>query len=97
MSLAVRAGPAQPLAIRRIQDLGTEKGNRLHHRVQDRRVPPDNNLAERDLSSSVIARKTSCGSSTDAGARTRSLLTSLLQTMKKTGPGRRGRSPGRPR
>jgi len=46
----------------------TENENRLYHWVQDRRVPADNNLAEGDLRASVIARKTSFGSMTDAGA-----------------------------
>jgi hypothetical protein len=80
---AAMESPARHLAIRRIQDIFTEKEERLFHWAKDRRVPADNNLAERDLRPSVIARKTSFGSITDAGAKTRSVLTSVLCSMKK--------------
>jgi len=75
--------PAQHLAIRATQDLFHTKEHRLYHWVQDRRVPPDNNLAERDLRPTVIARKVSFGSSSDAGAKTRSVLMSVLHTLNK--------------
>lgn len=75
--------PAEHLGIRRIQDIFIENKERLYHWARDRRVPADNNLAERDLRPSVIARKTSFGSITDAGAKTRSVLTSVVQSMKK--------------
>ncbi|MFH1239148.1 MAG: transposase [bacterium] len=55
----------------------------MYHWVQDRRVPPDNNLAERDLRPTVSARKVSFGSSSDAGAKTRSTLMSVLHTLNK--------------
>jgi len=57
--------------------------HRLYHWVQNRRVPPDNNLAERDLRPTVIARKVSFGSSSDAGSKTRSVLMSVLYTLNK--------------
>ena len=76
---------AQHLGIRHIQDIFVENEGRLYHWAEDRRVPADNNLAERDLRPSVIARKTSFGSITDAGAKTRSVLTSVVQSMKKQG------------
>lgn len=82
---AAMESPARHLAIRRIQDIFIENEGRLYHWADDRRVPADNNLAERDLRPSVIARKTSFGSITDAGAKTRSVLTSVVQTMKKQG------------
>jgi hypothetical protein len=82
---AVMTSPARNLGIRRIQDIFTTNENRLYHWADDRRVPADNNMAERDLRPSVIARKTSFGSITDAGAKTRSTLTSILQSMKKQG------------
>jgi hypothetical protein len=75
--------PAQHLAIRAIQDLFNTNEHRLYHWVQDRRVPPDNNLAERNLRPTVIARKVSFGSSSDAGAKTRSVLMSVLHTLNK--------------
>jgi transposase len=80
---AAMESPAQHLAIRKIQDIFTDHEERLYHWARDRRVPADNNLAERDLRPSVIARKTSFGSITDAGAKTRSVLTTVVQTMKK--------------
>ena len=54
--------PAQHLGVRRIQDLFRENAARLYHWVEDRRVPADNNRAERELRPTVIARKTSFGS-----------------------------------
>jgi transposase len=76
-------GPAQHLAIRAMQDLFRTHEHRLYHWVQDRQVPPDNNLAERDLRPTVIARKVSFGSSSDAGSKTRSILMSVLHTLNK--------------
>ncbi len=81
--LGVSHRPAQHLAIRTMQDLFHSQEHRLYHWVQDRRVPPDNNLAERDLRPTVIARKVSFGSSSDAGAKTRSILMSVLHTLNK--------------
>lgn len=81
--IGVTKSPAQHLAIRAMQDLFTINEHRLYHWVQDRRVPPDNNLAERDLRPTVIARKVSFGSSSDAGSKTRSILMSVLHTLNK--------------
>ena len=81
--MEVNKSPAQHLAIRAMQDLFHTIEHRLYHWVQDRRVPPDNNLAERDLRPTVIARKVSFGSSSNAGAKTRSTLMSVLHTLNK--------------
>jgi transposase len=75
--------PAQPLAIRRIQEIFRAHADRLYHWADDRRVPAENNLAERDLRPTVIARKVSFGSQSDAGAHTRGVLMSVLHTVKK--------------
>lgn len=75
--------PAHHLGIRAVQDLFVEHEDRLFHWVTDRRVPADNNRAERDLRPTVIARKVSFGSSSDAGAETRSILMSVLHTLDK--------------
>ena len=77
--------PARHLGIRRIQDIFRKNKYRLYHWSEDRSVPADNNLAERDLRPSVIARKVSFGSVTDAGAQTRSALQSIVSTQKKLG------------
>jgi len=73
--------PAQHLGVRRIQDLFRENAARLYHWVEDRRVPADNNRAERELRPTVIARKTSFGSQSDAGAKTREILMTLVHTL----------------
>lgn len=82
---AAMGRPAKHLAIRRIQDIFRENADRLYHWADDRSVPADNNVAERDLRPSVIARKVSFGSVTDAGAKTRSVLTTVAATRKKRG------------
>jgi hypothetical protein len=77
--------PARHMGIRRIQGVFRENEERLYHWARDRMVPAENNLAERDLRPSVVARKVSYGSITDNGAKTRSILTSVLTTLKKRG------------
>jgi hypothetical protein len=81
--MAVSRSPARHLGVRAIQDIFTAHEGRLFHWVTDRRVPADNNRAERDLRPTVIARKVSFGSSSDAGAETRSVLMSVLHTLNK--------------
>jgi len=87
--MAVGRSPAHHLGIRAMQDVFTDHEDRLFHWARDRRVPADNNRAERDLRPTVIARKVSFGSSSDAGAHTRSVLMSVLHTLNK----RRGQQP----
>ena len=77
--------PAHHLGIRKIQDIFREQKKRLYHWADDRRVPAHNNLAERDLRPSVIARKVSFGSNSAAGADTRSVITTVIHTLKKRG------------
>lgn len=79
---AIRS-PAQHLGIRRIQDIFIDNESRLYHWVMNRKVPADNNRAERELRPTVIARKVSFGSQSDAGAKTREILMTLLHTLKK--------------
>jgi hypothetical protein len=71
--------------IQRIQDIFREHEDRMYHWAKDRRIPAENNLAERDLRPTVIARKVSFGSASDAGAHTRGVLMSVMQTLKKRG------------
>jgi len=77
--------PASHLGIRRIQDIFRQNENRLYHWAEDRTIPAENNLAERDLRPTVIARKTSFGSQSDAGAHTRGVLMTVLYSLKKQG------------
>lgn len=77
--------PAQHLGIRHIQDIFGKNETRLYHWARDRSIPAENNLAERDLRPTVIARKTSFGSQSERGAKTRGILMTVLQTLKKQG------------
>jgi transposase len=70
-------------AIQKVQDIFGQKANRLYHWAEDRNIPADNNRAERELRPLVIARKISFGSQSDAGARTREILMTVLHTFKK--------------
>jgi len=69
-----------------MQDLFRANADRLYHWVEDRRVPADNNRAERELRPTVIARKTSFGSQSDAGAQTREILMTLVHTLARRFP-----------
>lgn len=73
-------------AIQKIQDIFREKADRLYHWADNRNIPADNNLAERELRPLVIARKISFGSQSDAGAKTREILMTVLHTLKKRTP-----------
>ena len=70
-------------AIQKVQDIFREKAERLYHWADDRNIPADNNLAERELRPLVIARKISFGSQSDYGARTRETLMTVLHTLRK--------------
>ena len=80
---AVTKAPAQHPAIQKIQNLFREKAGRLYHWARNRAIPADNNRAERELRPLVIARKLSFGSQSEAGARTREVLMSVLHTLRK--------------
>jgi transposase len=81
--LQASQSPARHLAIKGWQDFFVAQEERLYHWVEDRRVPCENNRAERELRPTVIARKVSHGSQSEEGAKTREVLMSVLQTMKK--------------
>jgi transposase len=80
---SVTNAPAQHPAIQKIQNLFREKADRLYHWAADPAVPADNNRAERELRPLVIARKLSFGSQSEAGARTREVLMTVLHTLRK--------------
>jgi transposase len=81
--MASMEAPAQHLGGRRLQEIFRAHADRLYHWANDRRAPAENNVAERALRPTVIARKVSFGSQSDAGARTRGILMSVLHTLKK--------------
>jgi transposase len=82
IKMAVHA-PAQHPGIQKIQNIFREKAKRLYHWAKDPRIPADNNRSERELRPLVIARKISFGSQSEAGARTREVLMSVLHTLRK--------------
>ena len=77
--------PATHPGIQHIQNIFREQRDRMYHWSEDRRVPAENNLAERQLRPTVIARKVSFGSQSDNGAKTREILMSVLHTLKARG------------
>ena len=84
--LASVSAPANHPAVQNFQDIFRDHPKRLFHWAHDRRVPADNNLAERDLRPLVIARKVSFGSQSVAGAHTREVLMSVLHSLQKQTP-----------
>ena len=84
--ITITSRQAKHPAIQKIQDIFREKADRLYHWAENRTIPADNNLAERELRPLVIARKISFGSQSDAGARTREILMTVLHTLKKRAP-----------
>jgi transposase len=71
------------LGIRRIQNIFYKCESRMYHWVSDPRIPAHNNGSEREIRPTVLARKTSFGSQSARGARTRSSIMSILFTAKK--------------
>jgi len=78
--------PAQHPAVQTMQDLFREQADRMYHWADDPQIPADNNRAERELRPLVIARKISFGSQSEAGARTRETLMTVLHTLRKRVP-----------
>ncbi len=74
---------ANHAGIQYIQNIFREQAHRLYHWAEDRNIPAENNLAERELRPLVIARKISFGSHSDAGAKTREALMTVLFTLKR--------------
>jgi len=72
-------------AIRTYQEIFREKEDKMYHWADDRRVPADNNRAERELRPIVIARKISFGSQSRKGRNTREVLASVLNTLAQRG------------
>lgn len=81
--MQIMNSPSKHPGIQKIQDIFIKNENRLYHWVDNRKVPADNNYAERQLRPTVVARKVSHGSQSIKGAETRSVLMSVLHTVKK--------------
>jgi hypothetical protein len=81
--LALAQAPAQHPGIQKIQNIFREQTKRLFHWTKNPKIPADNNRAERELRPLVIARKISFGSQSEAGARTRETLMTVLHTLRK--------------
>ena len=78
--------PARHPGVQSVQDIFRQNAHRLYHWTKNRNIPADNNFAERELRPLVIARKISFGSQSQAGAKTREILMSVLRTLHKTTP-----------
>jgi hypothetical protein len=74
--------PAMNPGIQHIQNIFRDHADRMYHWATDPSIPAENNLAERNLRPTVIARKASYGSQSDEGAQTREILMSVLHTLK---------------
>jgi len=73
---------ANHFGIQKVQNIFREYSHRLYHWANNRDIPADNNFAERELRPLVMARKVSFGSHSDAGAKTRETLMTVLKTLK---------------
>ena len=73
--------PANHSGIHYIKNIFRNNEENMYHWVDDRRVPPDNNFGERTIRFLTIARKVSFGSHSERGAKTRSILMSVLHTL----------------
>jgi transposase len=80
--ITIMNSQANHFGIQKIQNIFREHSHRLYHWATNRDVPADNNFAERELRSLVMARKISFGSHSDAGANTRETLMTVLKTLK---------------
>ena len=74
--------PARHPSVQGIQNIFRENEARLWHWTEDPRVPAENNAAERAVRPLAIARKISHGSQSVKGRQTRSVLMSILHTLK---------------
>jgi hypothetical protein len=81
--LTLAQAPAQHPGVQKIQNIFRKQTKRLFHWTKSPNIPADNNRAERELRPLVIARKISFGSQSEAGARTRETLMTVLHTLRK--------------
>lgn len=69
--------------VRKWQDFYYEQSARLYQWCENRKVPAENNYAEREVRKVVMARKISYGSQSEEGAETREIWTSVLTSLAK--------------
>lgn len=84
--IQVMQQPADHAAIQNIQAIFQENAHRLYHWAENRAVPAENNFSERGFRRLVISRKISFGSQSDAGAKTREILMTVLHSLRKRYP-----------
>lgn len=80
--LSLSQKQANHLGVRKWQDFYIEKADRLYQWSEDRRIPSENNYAEREIRKTMIARKISYCSQSEEGAKTREIWTSVLESLK---------------
>lgn len=81
--LALSQRQARHPAVRKWRDFYVEKEKRLYQWCKSSLIPAENNYAEREIRKTVIARKMSYGSQSQAGAKTREIWTSILLSLQK--------------
>ena len=72
-------------AVQHFQNIFRENPDKVFQWVKSPDIPADNNFAERGLRPTVIARKISFGSQSDADMRTREIIMTFLYTAKTRG------------
>lgn len=83
--LEIVEADAQDGGIQAYQHIWRSKKESLFKWTEDRRIPCENNRAERTLRPVVIARKTAFGSQGEKGRRAREILMTVLHTVRQRG------------
>lgn len=83
--LEIIEADARDGGIQAYQHIWRNKKESMFKWVEDRRIPCDNNRAERSLRPVVIARKTAFGSQGEKGRRAREIIMTVLHTAKQRG------------
>lgn len=83
--LEIIEADARDGGIQAYQHIWRSKKESMFKWVEDRRIPCDNNRAERSLRPVVIARKTAFGSQGEKGRRAREIIMTVLHTAKQRG------------
>lgn len=73
---------ARDAALQKYQDIFRRHPDRIFQWVDDRRVPAENNMSERGVRRTVIARKTCGGSQSEAALEVRETLQSVICTLR---------------
>lgn len=73
---------ARDAALQKYQDIYRRHPDRIFQWVEDRRVPAENNMSERGVRRTVIARKTCGGSQSEEALMVREVLQSVIGSLR---------------